>query len=275
MEAYYWDNLRMAMKLADDAGLGLNAAYLSVFRMIDAEYTTREASVLVDRGDWLLVEHVPHTHEVSLTEIETLVRTGCDQVADAFSWQHGPAVLFTVLHPDVNAPYVPGRHGFFIDKYPFDKVCLPTYLLDEPGHFVAAVRHEYAHAMCLNRSLGKCPTWLHEAIATVAETPTASRFGRPRIWRDPRDLEAAFRDDRETEEGAASVTAAYAQARRLGQALLDEGGTAKLGKLLDAFTDNTFLQNLIISALSQHPEDEALKQVYGFGVKELFKRAAH
>ena len=274
MEAYYWDNLPVAMRLADEAGLGVNADYLSVYRMIEAENVTRMGSVLYDRGDWLLYEYDQETTDVPSHAIEHLLRSGCDQVADAFQWKHGPPVLFTLLHPAVNAPYVPGRDGFFIDKYPFDKVCLPTESLTRQDHFVGAVRHEYTHAMCLNRSEGKCPTWLHEAIATVAEDPRDSRFGRPDRWRDPAGLTAAFRSDRESPEGMIKVRSAYAQARILGQFLMNLGGTAKLGSLLEAFTDNTFFQNLMIEATSQRPEDEALKQVYGIGVKELFKRAS-
>jgi hypothetical protein len=70
------------------------------------------------------------------------------------------------------------------------------------------------------------------------------------------------------------VADAYAQCGILGRALASDGGTEKLGRLLDAFSDNTFFKDLFIEATAQHREDEALRQVYGYGVKKLFKTAA-
>jgi|GEM_PF-815576 len=272
MEAYYWDNLKVAMGLAESAGLGVNLAFLSIYRMIEAEHLTREESVLSDRGDWLLLEYIADTTDLSLPQIDGLVRSGCDQVAETYGWSHGPAVLVTLLHPINNAPYVPGRHGFFIDKYPFDKICLPTDLLGDSEKFIGAVRHEYAHAMALNRTQGKCPLWLHEAIAMVAEHGSLNPR-RPSVWRDPNSLDSAFRADRESDVGSRVVNDAYNQSFCLGSFLIQIHGNSGLGRLLDAFTDNSFGQELLMRVTNQRPEDEALKQVYGFGLNELFARA--
>lgn len=276
MNAYYWDNLRVAMMLAEENGLGINANYLSVYRMIEAEFVTREKSQLVDRGDWLLLEfqEVEGRDPIDTAmEIERLVRAGCDQVAADFSWSHGPAVLFTILDQSTNAPYVPGRDGFFIDKYPFDKICLPAALLSRPEEFLGAVRHEYAHAMALNRTAGRCPTWLHEAVAMIAQEQGRPPHRQSWRWLQPLDLAQAFRSDRETEPGARTVSDAYRQAHHIGWYLTTLKGKQGLGQLLDGFADNSFAQELFMRVKNQRPEDEAMIQIYGFGVDELFKRA--
>lgn len=274
LKAYYWDNLKVAMSLAEDAGVGAGAGYLTLYRMIEAEHVTREVSEFSDRGDWLLLEHVPEHSGLALEQVESVVRHACDQVAEAFAWQHGPATLVTFLHPVVDAPYTPGRDGFFIDKFPFDKICLPSHLFGDEARLVSALRHEYAHAMSLNRTEGRCPLWLHEAIAMSAQYLRPVTFRKPQQWKDPVMLERAFRHERETHEGASLVGDAYAQAGILGSHLVSLKGTAGLGELLDAFVDNSFVKNLVMEATGQPPEDEALKQVYGFGLKDLFARAA-
>lgn len=274
MEAYYWDNLLVAMDLAQESGMGLNGAYLGVFRTIEAEHATREEGLLLDRGDWLLLEYVPQEGaDDELPWIESVVREECGRVTDEFGHSLGHSVLFTFLHPDGDVPYVPGREGYFVDKYPFDKVCLPSSLLRRPDELRGAVRHEFAHAMALNRSLGQCPLWLHEAVAMVAQDGPRRRARRLAQWRGPVELEAAFRKDRETPDGSVAVREAYTQAAVLGGYLDGQGGRRKLGSLMDAFTDNGLLQSLWMQAVSQRPEDEALKQVYGFGLNDLFARA--
>lgn len=275
LEAYYSDKLAVAAKLADEVGLGAGASFLTTYRLIEAEHLTREASVLIDRGGWLLLEFQqpedrdPTEYESALRE---LVMVGCDQVTGLFNWSHGPRVLLTMLHPAANVPYVPSRDGYFMDKYPYDKICLPSMLLGSPDRLIAAVRHEYAHAMALNRTEGKCPIWLHEAIAMVAEHGNANVM-RPRKWRDQDSLHAAFRGDRNSDGGLALVSDAYAQSFVLGRYLYKLKGGSGLGELLDAFTDNSFGQELLMRVVNQRPEDEALKQVYGMGVTELFEKA--
>jgi hypothetical protein len=58
--------------------------------------------------------------------------------------------------------------------------------------------------------------------------------------------------------------------RRRPSSVAGSCGKAKLGQLLDAFTDNTLLTDLKMRVTGQSPADEALKQVYGLGERELF-----
>ena len=273
LEAYYWDNLGVAMELAEDVGVGFNGSYLAMFRMIEAENMTRDSSEFSDRGDWLLLEHVPEFTNRSLEEIELVVRHSCDQVADDFGWQHGPAVLFSFLHPAADAPYIPGRAGFFVDKYPFDKVCLPTHLVQQPELLTGAIRHEYSHAMALNRSQGRCPNWLHEAIAMTAQYNGAVKMASPQRWVDPKALGRAFRHERISEVGGRIVGDAYRQAHVIGAYLVSLKGRRGLGEVLDAFVDNSFAKNLFMEATGQVPEVEAIKQVYGLSLKDIWKEA--
>lgn len=277
-EDYLWERLEKAYDAISSLGAGTSGMAMTTYRLIEAEWLTRQRSEVIEINEWLSLELIPSEIFLSNDEIAEVVLEACDEVADRFDWAHGPATRVTLLTLSANTPWAPGRHGFCIDKYPFDKVCIPSALTNQKHLLKQVVLHEYAHVMTMNRSNGLCPLWLDEAVAMTAGgqiDPKARwefQVGHwP--WRDPMDLSRAFHQDRESHAGQQVVWQAYQQSAVLGAYLASLKGEESLGRLMYAYTNNAWIVNLLIRLKGEEPSEEALNEVYGFGVDELFKRS--
>ncbi|MEA2553244.1 MAG: hypothetical protein QOJ65_1420 [Fimbriimonadaceae bacterium] len=185
--------------------------------------------------------------------------------------------MVSVLAQEANAPWAVGRYGYFVDKYPHDKICLPNYAAHHPDYLHETTMHEYAHAIVLNLAEGHVPRWLNEAIAMVAQggadKEIAHKFARREIdWLAPNQLNVELVSELEGEERT-SLWYAYQQSAWIGEYLVNLKGEAGLAELLKAFADNPFLKELFMRAVNYPHAEEALKQVYGFGQDVLFERA--
>jgi hypothetical protein len=269
LELYYHDRLEPAYSLVEAMGAGSLGRGLGLFRMIEAEWATRTVSTRSARGDWLEIEWVAGEVSWSLEDLDAGIRQACDEVCQAFGWNPGPPTLVTVLARAADAPWTPGRHGYCVDKYPYEKICLPNSLLDDPCGFGAALRHEFAHVMTVNRAQGLCPRWFDEAVAMVADGtrhgPQWRRFREGHdTWRDLRSLEAAFHEDRENSMGQRIVLQAYTQSHVIGEHLASLGGTRALGECLDQFEPSGLWDGLLERLRGRPPVDRALTKGFGF-----------
>ena len=275
---YHWDRLTEAYEGALSLGTGSGAFGIFTYRMIEAEYATRTAAKREQVTDWLEVEWIEGDVALSATELHRTLKGAADAVCEQFAWAHGPKTLATVLARSANAPWAPGRHGFCVDKFPYDKVCLPGYLTDSPADLTEAMRHEYTHVMTLNRAAGLVPIWLDEAIAMEASSGIApdarAQFASGHWpWLAEEELAAAFSTDRESAAGQNLVWRAYQQSACLGAYLGSLQGDVGIGKFLDGFTNNSMVRDFVMRLRGQEPADEALREVYGFGVRDLWSRA--
>ncbi len=276
MRFYFEDRLDAALRAAEELAGAAMGAYLSQYRVIEAEQATRLVSRSWRAAEWLTVESPPNESVLDEPALAAEVLDACDDVAETFGWRHGPQTWVTFLTAEVDGPWLPTRHGYCIDKNRFTKICLPVALTGDREELAEAVRHEYAHVMTGHRTAGRCPRWLDEAVAMTAERADLSfrDFATGHAaWRGPRDLDAAFREDRESVEGSQVVRQAYRQAAALGATLVGRGGPAKLGALLDAFADNSFLTEVALRLTGQDYAGEALRQVYGLSTDGLFAEA--
>jgi hypothetical protein len=180
--------------------------------------------------------------------------------------------MVSVLAEETDAPWAVGREGYFIDKYPYDKICLPLRATGDSLHQVIA--HEYAHCITLNLAQGRAPRWLDEAVSVTIEgridRRAAHAFATGQIpWLNHLNLGSAFMNFANPQ----ARWLAYQQAGIIGHYLAHLKGTKTLGDLMRAFSDNSFWTELIDRLKGEPPVEEALRQVYGFGVKKLFKEA--
>ncbi|MEZ0324890.1 MAG: hypothetical protein ACAH95_03220 [Fimbriimonas sp.] len=269
LEHYYWDRLPQAYETALTLGAGLAGQGLRLYRMVEAEHITRMRGELLPVNDWMDLETLPEEGERTPELVEGIV-AACDAVAEKLGWQHGPKVLVSILSDETDAPWTMGRYGYMVDKYPFDKICLPLQATLDPTRLREVVAHEYAHVISLNLSAGKVPRWLDEAIAmNVEPTREPSPFPSDREWLSPQRLEGAFSFD----QGDPRLWWAYQQSATIGGYLVALAGTPKLGDLLRAFANNSGWTELKMAITGQSREDEALREVYGFGVAELFENS--
>ncbi len=202
----------------------------------------------------------------------------CDHVARRFGYEHGPPVMVSALAAESNVPWMPGRHGYCIDKHPYDKICVPNYSLHDHDDLEHVVQHEYAHVISLNLSQGQCPHWLDEAVAMVAGGGVDRRAWRllsagVAEWRDPVSLDMAFMRNREDDGERQDVWLAYQQSAVIGFYLSSLKGEKGLADLLRGYSNNTLMQDILMRVRGVTGTDEALKEVYGFGTRELFEKA--
>ena len=210
------------------------------------------------------------------TWLTDISKRAVEEVSGRLGWDHRKPVWITVLTPEADVPWNGARAGYMMNKYPYDKICLPTTSVHSPERFAAVLRHEYAHVVILNRTLNRAPNWLQEGIAITMQglEPRASlqAFRDGATWLDPVALNAAFELDRREPSHHGAVSAAYDQAHLLVTHLGTLRGDVGYRSLLGAFTNNGVWTEIKI-ALGEPSAEEALHEAYGFGQAELFAKA--
>ncbi|MEJ5170828.1 MAG: hypothetical protein WHU10_07565 [Fimbriimonadales bacterium] len=275
-EAFRRDDLEAAHELALGLGAGAAGAWLGLFRSIEAEALTRRQSVRKLLEPDLELEYIDAEVGGLASRLAAWTREACWEAARRLAFDSLPPLLVTVLSDEADAPWVPLRNGYCEPKTGFFKVCLPAYLVDDPREFQSAVRHEVAHALCLDAAGGRLPAWLEEAASMVIgdecdpRTPRRFADGRWR-WLDPWRLEEAFGEDRETAEGREIVHRAYEQSGVLGTVLARRFGEAALGEIARRTGRTGFLRELLARLTGLGPEEPALRSVCGWGVRRLFR----
>ncbi|HRJ28013.1 MAG TPA: hypothetical protein PLO61_10960 [Fimbriimonadaceae bacterium] len=278
LEHFFWDRLEPAFEEALHAGIGVQGQFSIWLRVIEAEYRTRVSSQIESLATWLDLEYVPEEVGEHVEILKGLVLQGCQEAARHLDFAHGTKVLVSVLALETQAPWLEGRFGYFEDKYPYDKICVPPIYRENPVEFLRTIRHEYAHAINLQLSEGKTPRWLDEAIAMVvaSESDAEARdaFLRGQApWRDPHDLDRAFQIHQADVDRQSQLWYAYQQSAWLGRYLEQIEGEHKLTLLLRAFSNNDFWTDLKLRLLRRDPADEALTETYGISESKLFSQA--
>lgn len=265
-EEYYWDRLEGASRVIEEIGVGFGARGEGLFRTVDAEYQTRIRSQQKEINRWLSIEWIPDEVELDESIISRVVEA-CDHSAKLLGWNHEGKVLLTILAEEVDAPWTDGRYGYMVDKYPFDKICIPRVAWQDRGQLRVTMAHEYAHVVTLNVTQGKIPRWLDEGIAMTMEGRLPNQ--PVPVWHKEAEVLQAFQAPQDTTDRHF----AYLQSLWIVRYLVSLGGEAKLGDLLRGFSNNSTFTELKMAVTSQSPADEALREVYGFGVHDLFERA--
>jgi hypothetical protein len=87
------------------------------------------------------------------------------------------------------------------------------------------------------------------------------------------DLDGAYYLNREDSREHRLVWLAYQQSAVIGYFLSSLKGERGLGDLMRAFANNSTLKDILLRFREDGATDEALKEVYGFGTRELFQKA--
>jgi hypothetical protein len=270
---YDADRMVEAYAATTEIGLGLAGRYLPWYRMIEAEFLTRERAEVVKATNWLTVEAIPEEVGDSLEPLIETAKAEFDYVAARFDYTHESDVRLAIMAIESDAPWTAGRFGFCVKKHPYFKICIPNSLLSNEVELGRTLRHEYAHVVSGTLSHGLVPRWLDEAIAVVVEggvgrEPRRSFVLGKRRWLSPTDLAAAFR-----QEGEADVWYAYQQAGLIGEYLAQTYGERTLGDLMRAFANNSLWTELMLVLKGKPPVAEALDEAYHVSVEGLFAQA--
>lgn len=279
LEHYHCDRLEDAYREAQAHGLGEAGSLLRWYRIIEAETITRRRSQTDSVRDWLTIEYVPVEVRELREKLFAIALEACDQVADRLGWTHTETTRLTILAEETEVPWAANPYGYCVSKEAYEKICLPSYLIDEPEEFAQAVAHEYAHVISTSLADGYAPRWLEEAVSVLLER----RFEREAWeefvdgsapWHDPSTLELVLegRSD-ETEEGDDEVWLAYQQAGWIGRYLTSLGDERRLGTLLREIANESVLRNLALALTGKERVDGALKVTYGRDSHRLFREA--
>lgn len=277
LENYHWDRLEAAYEQIKEWGIGEAGAHLRWYRVIEAETITRQQSKIEPINGWLSLEYVPKEilDRDALTE---RIVGACEAVAVRLDWNHSEKTLLSILAEETDAPWAAHPYGYCIHKEPYEKICLPSYLVDDPEEFAQAVAHEYAHVISEALADGYSPRWLDEALSVLLEQrfdeETRRQFETKRIpWLSPSDLELTLEGRSDEESGKETVWQAYQQAGWIGRYLTSLREETHFALLLRKVADESGLWNFRRMLKGQDRVDAALRAIYGISMNQLFERS--
>lgn len=273
LDLYHEDKVVEALDLAKRTGAGEAGHYLRLYRLIEAEAISRPGSDVHRLAPWLEVEYIPEEAPGGIETLVPALLSACDRVSAALGFAHGPPTRIAFLSEAARAPWATSPHGYCMDMYPYEKLCMPSRLLSDTNRLSVVVAHEYAHVATLNLTLGRATHWLEEAVSMQFEP---KRRGRPGVefvseeepWLPPAELIAAFGSDDEVD-----VWEAYEQSMWIGRFLRKLGGDESLGSLLKLMGQDRLISGLWARLLGRTAEDHAMRTVYGFGWQRAFDEA--
>ncbi len=279
VKLYHEDKLPEAYELASAVGMGSAGRHLSFYRLIESEWITRSNSQVVEVNEWFSFEFMSAEVDTTLAgDLIGLAVEACNQAASRIGFRHGPKTLLTVLSGDSTIQWTSSPYGYCVDKYPYEKICLPSRLRKDPALFFMAVVHEYAHVATINMGQGHCPRWLSEAIsvhlAGQIDEAIRRRFQTgEETWLKPMELEVALGHLPNNQAEAEAQDVAYQEAGMIGNYLASVKPEKALGDMLIAIGDESLKSNLSSMLLARGRADAALRKVYDISETKLFQRA--
>lgn len=273
---YYDDMVVEAMAEADRLG-GLSSSGEDN-NLIYAEAVVRRDGTRQRLTHWLEVEMIDQEVGHARGRVAEVALESGRELSQRYGWDHREATLVTVLPREAGSAWMPSRWGCFIDKFPYDKICLPASVAEDEEELVATVRHEFMHVVTYNLSGALATAWVEEAFSMIAEGASASRataefrVGRAR-WLGPTELGAAIQSDSRTEGADAAISRAYDQATLIGMYLAERFGEERSVAFLRELGRVTPWKRLTEGLVGPQPVDAALRRVFGVSEGRLFDLA--
>jgi hypothetical protein len=272
------DRIVEAFREIRDHGVGEAGDLLRWYRVIEAEAITRKKSEIIEVTSWLSLEFVPE--ETMGIECELAKRTveACNEVAERLGWAHSVSTLLSVLAEETDAPWATNPYGYCVSKEPYEKICLPNYLVDDPAEFSQAVAHEYAHVISTNVADEYAPRWVEEAVSVLVErrfdVQTWRTFCRDAdSWLSPFDLEALLIDRTDDDGTKEEIWMAYQQAGWIGRYVSFVYGDLRLGEFLREIANESPSANLLRTLVGKDRTDAALNRTFRTSKRDLFHNA--
>jgi len=261
---YYEDKVVEAFREAEDLG-GQESNHLF------AEAETRERGEQVQLLPWLTVEFIRDELKGSLADITEIIETECVDLSRRFDWDNRERTLVTFMPAIVEGPWMPGRWGYFVDKAPYDKICLRRGSAFDRQDLTRSIRHEFMHQITTNLAHGHETRWLTEALSGYVEGPLSTRWrGASAQWLGPDLINAAITSDARDETRIDSLIAAYAQVAAIGRFLAHYGGDRRIADLLRSVGDESMSHGLGEQVFGRTRTDSGLRETYGMTERQVF-----
>lgn len=275
LELYDQDLIAEAFETIGSYGVGDGGSCIRWYRVIEAEATTRAKSRIDKVNDWLSIEYVSQEVRELRDDIVGRAVAACDEIASQLGWFHSSPTLLSILAEETEGPWATNPFGYCVHKDPYDKICLPNYLVDDPVEFSQAVAHEYAHVISDSLSDGNAPRWLEEAVSVLAERQfEKNAWERLReddeAWLSASDLDWMIQgpgSDGDEDE----IWLAYQQCGWLGRYLVSLKGNDGLSQLLREHANESVGRNLWLTLRGRNRCDAALRAIYSLSLYDLFK----
>ncbi len=254
-------------------GAGEAGEYLTWYRLIEAEAVSRRDSQVRRLTSFLEVEYVPSETPGGIERTESLILGACARVSAALDFVDGPATRVAFLSEATNAPWGVHPFGYCTDMYPYEKICIPSYLLSDPGQLAETVSHEYAHVVTLNVGKGRASRWLEECVSMQFESEAdeealAAFVSGDAPWKPPGELDQAFGSEDEDE-----VWDAYQQSLWIGRFLRVSGGDKGMARMLAAIGEDHAVRGTVARILGFTGDELGLRQTFGKGTSTTFRAA--
>ncbi len=277
-EHYYQDRMVDAFEEISEHGVGEAGELIRWYRIIEAEAMTRAKSSVLQVAPWLTLEFVADETMGIEGELGERTLQACIDVAKRLGWEHKVPTRLAILAEVTDAPWATNPYGYCVSKEPYEKICLPNYLVDDESEFSQAVAHEYAHVISSNVTDDYAPRWVEEAISVLVERRFDAEIWEqfrvdPSMWLSPTDLEVMLVDRSDDDGTKEEIWMAYQQAGWLGRYLSTIDGVNRLGEFLHEIANESPRINLVRTLKGQDRTDSALRRVFGMGKAELFSRA--
>ena len=269
IRAYYNDEMGPAWAAAQEINAGNAGWALDWFRLIEGEGLVREHGQILEVSPYLRLETIPEQVPEPEAVGEVILRA-CEEVASRLGWTFEVPVLATILPVEADAPWHEARYGYAMDKYPYDKICLPWNATQNEEALWAVAVHEFAHIVTINFTGNRAPHWVEEGVSMSMENRPPVF---PTAWMDSLEIERSFQVDRREPNTMRRVVDAYRQSHLLLQFLLEQKGEDGLRAFLHAFTNNGLWTEIKINVFGEPSVREAVPEVYGITVEELFEQA--
>ena len=275
-QLYYEDKVVEAQYEAEQLG-GLSSLGQDNNHLF-AEAEARELGRQLKLRPWLTLEAIESEVGHHLPQIADIVATECEALSHQFGWDNRESTLVSLLSQDVEAPWMPGRWGYFVDKVPYDKVCLPHHLVSDFAEMRRTIRHEFMHGITLNLSQRRASRWVEEGFSTYAEkrldTRTWQGFKNGSAqWLDPNELNQMLATDNRKSELHRAISTSYSQSNMIVRYLADRFGEPMLGEFLKELGTSSLLETLNEGLFSRSPIDSALHKAYHMSERGVFSEA--
>src|SRR5258708_8834013 len=156
-----------AMRRELRTGIPVSHVY-NLQRALEAEWGARQLSEQVRVDANLIIE--AQKRSISwwdqLTEV---AKSAHSQVTSALEVTWSKPVLMTLFPFDEWVEFMHSRYGYYTDRQPVHKVCLPPTTCANPTIFRRGATHEITHAAVHEIGGERVPRWLNEGLAGVME----------------------------------------------------------------------------------------------------------
>lgn len=270
VDLYFEDKVVEAFELIQRTGAGEAGFYLSRIRMIEAEAISRRGSEVKRLASYLEIEFIPEETPGGIDPYVPVILDACAWVSRSLRFAHGPPTRLAFLSEAANAPWATSPHGYCMDMYPYEKLCLPSHLFRDAEQLLVTIAHEYAHVATLNVTQGRAPRWLEEAISMQFETEdddeTLDEFVSDAIpWLSPHDLDIAFGSPDQDE-----VVDAYEQSMWIGRFLRATYGDESISRLNRAMGSDSLFAGIWARVQGIGADEQGMRTTFGSGTSVVF-----